>query len=116
MPAVGQVVIDGGANEPGDAQPVAATGNQGSIRFPDGSSRPALNGVTQALEIPWPSGVPFAPVVEQLHHNGADWYRHADGTFTTTIVRTETVSGKQLQIPLCFTPRPAPAQQQLRAR
>lgn len=43
----------------------------------------------------------FAPVVEQLHHHGADCYRHADRTFTATIVRIETVSGKELQIPLC---------------
>ena len=98
--------------EPATPAPADASG----VRFPDGSLQPALNGVTALLDIPWPSGRPFAPVVEQLHHNGADWYRHADGTFTTTIVRTEAVSGKELQIPLCFTPQPAPATQQLRTR
>src|SRR5687768_17441850 len=82
----------------------AVAAPRGSMRFPDGSSRPALNGVTEELVIPWPAGRPWSPVVEQLTHGGTDWCRHADGSFTTTLVRVETVSGKELQIPLCYTP------------
>jgi hypothetical protein len=86
------------------AAPAAAGG---SIRFPDGSSKPALNGVTEALELPWPADRPFAAVLDVVSHAGTDFYRHADGTFSTTVVRTESVSGKQVQIGLCYSPSPA---------
>lgn len=99
------VVADATAGAVTAAAPVA--GKAGSMRFPDGSTRPSLNGVTEALEIPWPSDRPWSPVVEQVHHNGVDWLRHADGSFSTTIVRTEEVSGRTVQMPLCFTPAPA---------
>ena len=95
------VVADATAGAVTAAAPVA--GKAGSMRFPDGSTRPALNGVTEALEIPWPSGRPWSPVVEQVHHNGVDWLRHADGSFSTTIVRTEEVSGRTVQMPLSKT-------------
>lgn len=85
------------------AAPQAPAGT-GSVKFPDGSVRSALNGVTEALEIPWPAGHPWSPIVETVAHNGCDWFRHADGSFTTTIVRTETVGGQVMQIPLCYTP------------
>ena len=105
-PAVASpVVADAHAGAPATTPPVA--GKQGTMRFPDGSTRPALNGVTEVLEIPWPSDRPWSPVVEQLHHNDVDWFRHADGSFSTTIVRKEEVSGRMVQMPLCFTPAPA---------
>ena len=105
-PAVASpVVADAHAGAPATTPPVA--GKQGTMRFPDGSTRPALNGVTEVLEIPWPSDRPWSPVVEQVHHNSVDWFRHADGSFSTTIVRKEEVSGRMVQMPLCFTPSPA---------
>lgn len=105
-PAVASpVVADAHAGAPSATPPIA--GKQGTMRFPDGSTRPALNGVTEVLEIPWPSDRPWSPVVEQVHHNSVDWFRHADGSFSTTIVRKEEVSGRTVQMPLCFTPAPA---------
>lgn len=105
-PAVASpVVADAHAGAPATKPPVA--GKQGTMRFPDGSTRPALNGVTEVLEIPWPSDRPWSPVVEQVQHNDVDWFRHADGSFSTTIVRKEEVSGRMVQMPLCFTPAPA---------
>lgn len=106
QPAVAApVVADAHAGASSTTPPVA--GRQGTMRFPDGSTRPALNGVTEVLEIPWPSDRPWSPVVEQVHHNNVDWFRHADGSFSTTIVRKEEVSGRTVQMPLCFTPAPA---------
>jgi hypothetical protein len=106
------------AAEPGAAPAAApeAAVASGSMRYPDGSSRPALNGVTQELVIPWPSGRPWSPVVEQLTHGGTEWCRHADGSFSTTVVRVETVSGKELQIPLCYTPSEGQARPSFRGR
>jgi len=85
----------------------AARPAAGVLRFPDGSTRPALNGVTDDVELQWPAQRPFAAIVEVVAQAGTDFYRHADGTFTTTVIRRETVSGKMLQIGLCYTPSPA---------
>src|SRR5688572_1245976 len=86
---------------------------KGSVKFPDGSVHRALNGVTDALEAPWPAGHPYAPVVAQLHYNDADWYQHADGTYTTTLVRTDTVSGREVQGAYCYTPSPSKSETKL---
>lgn len=91
------------------AKPAAA-----ALRLPDGTTVAALNGVTIDLEVPWPAGVPWSPIVGREWNGGTEFYRHADGSFTTTIVRTETVSGRELQIPLCYTPKPAPVTPQLK--
>ena len=106
LPAVAAPVVDDAhAGASSTTPPIA--GKQGTMRFPDGSTRPALNGVTEVLEIPWPSDRPWSPVADQVHHNGVDWFRHVDGSFSTTIVRKEEVSGRTVQMPLCFTPAPA---------
>src|SRR5436190_1339417 len=47
----------------------APTPGKGSVKFPDGSMHAALNGVTDALEAPWPAGPPYSPVAQQLHDN-----------------------------------------------
>ncbi|MEI6131177.1 MAG: hypothetical protein WCR59_14010 [Planctomycetota bacterium] len=57
------------------------------IHYPDGSTWPSLNGVTNPPPIPWPQQRPFAPVVEQVVDvAGVAWYRHQDGSLST--VRT----------------------------
>lgn len=83
----------------------AVGSRKGALKLPDGTTREALNGVTEDLVMPWPAGYPYSPIVAQETNAGTEWYRHADGSFTTTIVRTETVSGKVMQIPLCYTPK-----------
>lgn len=87
---------------------------RGSLKFPDGAVRPALNGVTMELEVPWPADRPYSPIVATVSNAGTDWYQHADGSFTTTIVRTEVQSGKEVQIPLCYTPEPGGKQVEFR--
>ncbi len=97
------------AARPADARAAA------NVRFPDGSTRPALNGVTADLAIDWPSGRPYAPVTGVVvNSEGVAFWQHADGSFTTTVVRTETRSGQEVQIPLCYTPGPAPGELRLR--
>lgn len=83
----------------------AVGSRKGALKLPDGTTREALNGVTEDLVVPWPAGHPYSPIVAQETNAGTEWYRHADGSFTTTIVRTEIVSGKVMQIPLCYTPK-----------
>jgi hypothetical protein len=74
--------------------------------FPDGSTWPLLNGVTETVTMPWPDR-PFSPVAEKITDQGQDWYRHVDGTWTTTVLRPETVSGRMVAMGLVFTPKPA---------
>ncbi len=111
-PAVGDVLAT--ALPPNTVAEATVPGRKGSVKFPDGSVREALNGVTAELEIPWPAAHPWSPIVETVAHNGCDFYRHADGTFTTTVVRPETVSGQMVQAALCYTPSPHPKAPALR--
>lgn len=110
-PAVGELAprAQGEAPAPPPDTPGAVT------TFPDGSTRPALNGVTTDLTIEWPTNRPYAPVVEVVTNNdGVAFYKHADGTFTTTLVRVETISGRTVQFAQTYTPGPTPAGTQLR--
>jgi hypothetical protein len=92
---------------PAVAAPVAESpAPQAQAVFPDGSKWPLLNGVTETVTMPWPNR-PFSPVVDKVFDQGQDWYRHADGTWTTTVLRPETVSGKMVAVGLVFTPKPA---------
>ena len=74
--------------------------------FADGSKLPALNGVTMALTMPWPGGGPFSPVLEVITHQGQQWYRHEDGSMSTTVVARDEVSGKPVTVPMCCRPEP----------
>lgn len=55
------------------------------LRFPDGSSRPALNGVTDSLTPSFTGCVPYAPIVgTERDYHGLDWYVHANGVRSTS--------------------------------
>ena len=55
------------------------------VTYPDGSMWPALNGVKKPAAITWPQGHPFAPVVGKIRDSlGVEFYRHADGSLSTT--------------------------------
>jgi hypothetical protein len=83
--------------------------------FPDGTTLTALNGVTVPLRIDWPGNRPYAAVVEVVtNDNGVAFYKHADGSFSTTLQRIETVSGKLVQFAQTYTPGPAPSGTKLR--
>jgi len=74
-------------------QPVAAAGTPAEdpkarivpILYPDGSRQPPLNGVKAAPSLYWPKEVPFTPVVGKFTDvQGVEWYKHADGSQSTT--------------------------------
>jgi hypothetical protein len=59
----------------------------GMLRMPDGSFVPPLNGVVNPPAAQWTD--PFSPIVGIRRSNDAgaiEWYVHADGTMTTTIM------------------------------
>jgi len=64
--------------------PKAVPSVAGSVRYPDGSKQPALNGVQTDLVIQW--GVrPFTPIVGvEDGPGGWKWYVHENGTRSTT--------------------------------
>ncbi len=62
------------------AQPVV-----GTLRLPDGTTVPALNGVGAALELRWPVGRQWSPINGTVTDgDGVVWYTHADGCRSTT--------------------------------
>ena len=68
--------------KPAPAKPAVAA--VGSVRFPDGSSMPALNGVKTDIVITWGSG-PFTRVVgTEDGPDGWKWYVHENGARSTT--------------------------------
>jgi hypothetical protein len=97
LPAVGAVA----AASPPPRDPIAAAG---TTQFPDGSRLPALNGVAEDLRMPWPGGGPFSPVVDRIEHAGTQWYRHADGSLSTTLICREQPSGQPVAVPVCYRP------------
>ncbi|MBK8101093.1 MAG: hypothetical protein IPK26_28750 [Planctomycetes bacterium] len=84
-----------------------------AIAFPDGSQQPLLNGATATVTIDWPTSRPFAPVRGRIVHAGTEFYEHTDGTYTTSVVRKDLVSGKELTIGLIYTPEARSVQPQL---
>ena len=65
-------------------KPVAAPA--GTVKFPDGSSMPALNGVQTEVVIAWGTK-PFTRVVgTEDGPNGWKWYVHENGTRSTTVM------------------------------
>ena len=72
--------------EPATATPLApAQDNEPHVTYPDGSMWPALNGVKKPAAVTWPAGHPFAPVVSKFRDSlGLEFYRHADGSLSTT--------------------------------
>jgi hypothetical protein len=69
------------------------------VRFPDGTWLPALNGAIGAPAVVWPKDVPFAPVVKIVRDaQGLDWWSHADGSWSTSIMSETTRRGvKQIE-------------------
>lgn len=64
--------------------------NQPTLRMPDGSQVPLLNGVLHAAEPAWEPGRPYSPILGKQTVNGIEYYVHADGTTTTTIMAWRT--------------------------
>lgn len=57
--------------------------------LPDGTRVPMLNGATDAPPLAeyWGSAVPWSPIVGiERNDQGVDWYRHQNGSWSTTQV------------------------------
>lgn len=80
---------------PGPRSRIGRTGPPapGAAVFPDGTWLPPLNGVGFAPHpCPWPPDRPYSPVIAVITGDkGMQWYRHADGSHSTTqlVRRTE---------------------------
>lgn len=109
-PAIGEVVQEPAAAAPGTPATAGA-----ALTFPDGSKRPTLNAVPTDLTLDWPAGRPYSPVVDVVTNgNGVAFYRHEDGSFSTTLTRVESVSGKTVHMASTYTPGPTPSELRLR--
>lgn len=81
--ARGSTVHRAAAAEPSTARPDAPSRD---LLLPDGTSVPTLNGATDAepLATYW-GPFPWSPIVGvERNDQGLDWYRHADGSYSTT--------------------------------
>lgn len=57
------------------------------LELPDGTFVAALNGATDPAPLKqyWGSQVPWSPIVGvERNDQGVDWYRHANGSYSTT--------------------------------
>ena len=98
VPAAAETVADTAAAA---AETAAATPQ---ISFPDGSSRPVLNGVEEPVVLSWPGDTPYAPVVATVHDNGVEWFQHADGSWSTTIRRFDSARGQYVTVCPLYQP------------
>jgi len=56
-----------------------------SVKMPDGSYFPVLNGAFGAPAMRWPDGFAYSPVARRfVDRDGMEWYEHKDGTYSTT--------------------------------
>lgn len=58
----------------------------GVMTYPDGSTRPALNGVASNVAVLWDPDRPYSPIVDKIVDREWEFYRHADGTLTTVMI------------------------------
>jgi hypothetical protein len=79
------------------------------LTFPDGSTMPVLNGAKDPVAMPWPPNRPFAPVVEKIVDHGQEWYKHADGVWSTSVTSFDDAAGIERtmgQVWVPGTPKP----------
>lgn len=88
------------------AAPLPASG--AVITFPDGSTRPTLNGVDEAVRLQWSNDRAYAPVVEIVKDGEREWFRHADGSFSTTLRLLDQATGKYMTVCPLYERMPGP--------
>lgn len=84
--------------EPAEKVPV-----ERRLKMPDGSFVPTLNGVLHPANIVW-GDVPYSPIVRKQIDPTVEWYVHADGTFTTTMMQWRSDLGRTDAVTLCLHP------------
>ena len=82
--------------------------SRGKAVYPDGSEHPALNGVEERIQVAWPGQVPFSPIVGQfVDADGLHWYRHEDGSQSTTKMAWRKDLGRNAAMTLVANPTKA---------
>lgn len=108
-PAVAEAVAPAAAPLPPATPPAA------QVTFPDGSTLPALNGVTEPIVLQW-GNRPYSPVVAKIaDEQGVEWYRHQDGSWSTTRMVQDRVRGIDVATGQVFNPSPVKPQTPLQA-
>lgn len=81
------------------------------LQLPDGSTMPTLNGATDAPSMKdyW-GPFPWSPIVgTERSSAGLDWYRHADGSYSTTQMVWRSDLGRMAAMTRVAHPGPTPA-------
>ncbi|MHC5064974.1 MAG: hypothetical protein ACYTG5_13490 [Planctomycetota bacterium] len=82
----------------------------GSLRLPDGSFVPNLNGVSDQMVLNWPERIPFSPIVGRVTDNfGIERYLHEDGSQSTTRMIYRKDLGRMDSMVMVSNPRPVAA-------
>jgi len=82
----------------------AAAANSPQVTFPDGTTRPALNGVDEPARLQWPPDRPYSPVVDTVRDGEVEWWKHGDGSWSTTLRRYDTAAGRWITLTPLFQP------------
>lgn len=90
--------------------PAAATAST-QLELPDGTFVPTLNGATDAAPLARYWGpYPWSPIVgTERSSAGIDWYRHQDGSYSTTQMVWRQDLGREAALTRVAHPGPTPA-------
>ncbi len=83
------------------------------ITFPDGSQRPVLNGVTESVALQWPADASYSPVVATVRDGDTEWFRHRDGSWSTTLRLLDQATGNYVTMSPVYLPA-VPKEKRLR--
>ncbi len=97
-----------GPGTPVTAQPTAPAAAEKLLTLPDGSRVPLLNGVDQVPAYGWPHDRPWSPIVGKIREGDLDYYVHADGSRSTTMM--VWVPQRQRREAVGVVQNPAPVQ------
>ncbi len=100
----GQVPVVAADATPDHVAVAPAQDAPAQVQFPDGSSAPALNGVTESVKLVW-NDRPFAKVKEKIVDSGWEWYVHEDGSRST--VKMVDLNGVPAPIGIVASPTEA---------
>ena len=80
-------------------RPTREAPSERTFGLPDGTRLPVLNGAYGAPDIQWPAGIPWSPVVRKMVDNdGQEWYVHADGTYSSTVITYRSDLGRHVPV------------------
>lgn len=95
-----------GDGTPAAPKPDAAAKKSGMLKLPDGSEVAPLNGVENPPRLVW-QNPEYSPIVRTEHNGDFDWYVHADGSYSTTLMIWRSDLGRADAVSYCLHPRPS---------